>query len=275
MKTVRLITLLALTFFTGFAEAQSAKNTYSPKLPQVELSIAKINLARILKTTSVWQSGPNYIPPPPLDEIVNVSVSNNRIQIDYKSSNQTIYFSDIFQNEIGVSYCKGKPSYPCLVMVGNYYFSFTYYFSVHNIRDGELTKELADYLLYFQHYSIQNVKQRCDSLITLFKPIVEQYRELKVKPIVSEEQRKYIVQANSFNEQKLYGKAIELNEKAIEVDQTSYPPAYTNLALLSAQVKDFQKAIYYMTKYLMLVPEAEDARSCQDKIYVWEAMMQK
>ncbi|MDO9256593.1 MAG: hypothetical protein Q7U54_13835 [Bacteroidales bacterium] len=51
--------------------------------------------------------------------------------------------------------------------------------------------------------------------------------------------------------------------------------AYTNLALLSAQVKDFQTAIYYMKKYLLLVPESEDARSCQDKIYEWEVQITK
>jgi len=30
-----------------------------------------------------------------------------------------------------------------------------------------------------------------------------------------------------------------------------------------------------MKKYLMLVPDAEDARGAQDKIYEWEAWIQK
>jgi len=72
----------------------------------------------------------------------------------------------------------------------------------------------------------------------------------------------------------LYDKAIDLYKKALEVKPTSYPAAYTNLALLSAQIRDLQTAIYYMKKYLMLEPEAADSRSCQDKIYEWEILMQ-
>jgi hypothetical protein len=40
--------------------------------------------------------------------------------------------------------------------------------------------------------------------------------------------------------------------------------------LLSAQIHNFNDAILNMKKYLMLVPDAEDARSAQDKIYEWE-----
>ena len=34
------------------------------------------------------------------------------------------------------------------------------------------------------------------------------------------------------------------------MDQTAYPDAYSNLALLSAQVGKFREAIFYMKKYL-------------------------
>ncbi len=61
--------------------------------------------------------------------------------------------------------------------------------------------------------------------------------------------------------------------KAIEVDQTAYPAAYSNLALLSAQIDNYEAAIYYLKKYLMLEPE--DARAAQDKIYEWEGKLGK
>lgn len=111
--------------------------------------------------------------------------------------------------------------------------------------------------------------------LLLFEPVAAKYRELKVKPTVKEEQRKYIVQANSFNEQKTYSKAIELYKKAIELDRTAYPAAYSNLALLSSQEKKYNAAIYYMKMYLLLAPDATDARSAQDKIYEWEAQITK
>lgn len=108
--------------------------------------------------------------------------------------------------------------------------------------------------------------------LSLFEAQAAQYRALKVKPPVSEEQRKFIVQANALNQQKEYGRTIEFYQKAIAVDPVSYPSAYFNMALLSAQEHHFRSAIGYMKRYLLLVPDAKDARSAQDKIYEWEAM---
>ena len=100
-------------------------------------------------------------------------------------------------------------------------------------------------------------------------------RALNVKPSIPEEQRKYIVKANLFNQQKEYEKAIEQYEKAIGIDQTSYPGAFYNLALLFAQVQNYNTAIYYVQLLLLLEPEAQDTRAARDKIYEWETMMGK
>ena len=108
-----------------------------------------------------------------------------------------------------------------------------------------------------------------------FNKIVKEYNSLEIKPTVSEEQRKYIVQANALNEQKDYKTAIQLLTKVIQINPTSYPAAYFNLALISSQVGDYLNAIVNMKKYLSLVPEAEDARTAQDKIYEWEFMLEK
>lgn len=106
-----------------------------------------------------------------------------------------------------------------------------------------------------------------------FKKMVAQHQSEKNKPTMTEEQRKYVVQANFFNKQKDYEKAIALYKKALEIDPTVYPEAYFNLALLFAQIKSYSTAIYYMKKYLVLEPEAKDARIAQDKIYEWDAII--
>jgi tetratricopeptide (TPR) repeat protein len=139
-------------------------------------------------------------------------------------------------------------------------------------KDIMTARVLADHLFFIRR---PFYGKRYESQIALFGPIAAQYRALKIKPTVSEEQRKYIVQANSLNQQKEYGKAIELYSKAIDLDQTAYPAAYSNIALLSAQVRKFDAAIYYMKKYLLLEPDASDARGAQDKIYEWEAGINK
>ena len=111
--------------------------------------------------------------------------------------------------------------------------------------------------------------------LALFEPLAAEYRSLKLKPRMPEEQRKLVVQADALNQQKEYIKAIERYQKAIEINQTSYPGAYFNLALLSAQTKEFRSAIFYMKHYLLLEPDAKDARTAQDKIYEWELMLKK
>lgn len=116
----------------------------------------------------------------------------------------------------------------------------------------------------------QALQKKHDERLALLQAKAPQYRGMKVKPPVSEEQRRYIVQANALNAQKDYAGALDLYSKVIDVDPVSFPPAYFNLALLCAQMQRFQPAIAYMKQYLLLVPDANDARAAQDKIYEWE-----
>jgi len=100
------------------------------------------------------------------------------------------------------------------------------------------------------------------------------YRSLKEKPPLLEEQRKYVVQANTFTQLLNYYKAIELYLKVIKLNQTNYPEAYLNLALLSGQTGQFYAAIANMKKYLLLQPSLSDTKKEQDKIKEWEIMLQ-
>lgn len=75
------------------------------------------------------------------------------------------------------------------------------------------------------------------------KIIANAYKELGEKPTITEEQRRYIVQANALNNEKKYPEALEYYEKAIQVNSTAYPSAYYNMALIAAQVGRFKYAI--------------------------------
>lgn len=278
MKTIRLLTFLSCLLFSATINTQaqtvthyplSAQLFYAPKLPQTDMNHAKTELTRILRGIMVWVAKDNIGRIPK-----KVFVFDDRIEMTFKEFNSTYYFSDILHYPILVSACslqktngRSGPIYYCALELGK--------FKISEQNKGD-AMELADYLFFFQrNLHIQTPQQRYDSLMVLFEPIAAQYRLLKVKPPITEGQRKYIVQANSFSEQKMYEKAIELYIKAIEVDQTAYPAAYSNLALLSAQLVRYEAAIYYMKKYLLLEPEASDARGAQDKIYVWEAKLGK
>lgn len=117
-------------------------------------------------------------------------------------------------------------------------------------------------------------KKASNEKLSLFQAKLSQYRA-GVKPAVTEEQRRLLVQANALGQRKDYPGAVDLYLKALDVDPVAYPGAYFNLALLSAQMERYKPAIDYMKQYLLLEPGAKDARSGQDKIYEWEMMLDK
>jgi len=138
------------------------------------------------------------------------------------------------------------------------------------IKDLEFAERFADDLVYFQNMKNFIVLKDVED----FEVAAARYRALREKPAISEETRKFIVQANAQTQLKNYKQAIELYENAIEVDPTN-PMVYNNEALLLAMVGRYDAAINRMKKYLKLVPEAVDARAAQDKIYEWEGMVPK
>ena len=135
-------------------------------------------------------------------------------------------------------------------------------------------KKAADNLYVIQK-ALENLTEKLNKELALFEPIAAEYRSLSVKPQISEEQRRLVVQANAYNQRKDYAGAIDRYNKTLGINPTSYPEAYFNLALLHEQQRLYSFAITYMKKYLMLVPDAPDARGAQDKIYEWETMIHK
>jgi tetratricopeptide (TPR) repeat protein len=190
----------------------------------------------------------------------NLRVLEDRIEFTKNKEIATIYFKDILNDlKFGTQVGTGKIS----IFIGDFHIE------VKGRKEGG--QKLKDELLLLRDKNINLFIEDRKSQLILFEKTAAEYHALKIKPPLSEEQRKYIVQANAFNEKKMYNKAIELYMKAIELDQTAYPTAYSNLALLSAQVKQYNDAIFYMKKYLILEPEGSDARGAQDKIYEWES----
>jgi tetratricopeptide (TPR) repeat protein len=197
-----------------------------------------------------------------------LAVFDDRMETNYHwrggQSSSTLYYHNLLHGKIvvevrnnGRDYCINLPEFP-------------------TIHSGKLSnaQKTADALFFIQQ-QIKKAEEERNHKLASFEQRAAQYRALKTKPPVTEEQRRLVVQANAFNQQRNYGKAIEQYLKAIELDPTSYPGAYFNLALLSAQVNSPLSAIFYMKHYLLLEPKAADARSAQDKIYEWEIMLQK
>lgn len=249
MKIIQLITLLIVAFYTIPVAAQTD-----------EMSKAKMGIAEILKDrVEIYDKRTKL-----RDTPKNILVQDDKFEFKIKNQNVYLYFADLLDDPIISTTPKNKG----ILELKNFYFISSILGKGNYDRFIELRKNLV----FIQKQVGEN---QFSSELTHFEPIAAQYRALKVKPVVSEEQRKYIVQANLLSQQKNYDKAIELYNKAIDLDQTAYSSAYSNAALLSARIKKFRDAIYYMKKYLMLEPEASDARSCKDQIYEWEIQITK
>ena len=190
-----------------------------------------------------------------------VSVLEDRIEVGPRVA---FPFSEILNVPITVTKVKGD-YHPYVIQLQN---QLSFRFDSKDLADA---KRMADDLEFMKRH----FAKLDDASAAQSAALVAQYRALKVKPPVSEEQRRFIVQANAFNQQKNYGQAVEYYQKALDLQPLSYPAAYFNMALLSAQLGRFRQAIAYMKQYLLLEPEAKDARSAQDKIYEWEIMLGK
>lgn len=194
----------------------------------------------------------------------DISVSDEKIEFRIRENNCVYHFSDLADDSIKfkLTGTRGSLELGDLIFTKNLTGRATY----------GLFDELRKNLILIQNQQRAKIDQ---SQHIVFEQQASSYRSMKNKPSISEEQRKFIVQANFFSQQKNYIKAIEFYKKAIATDQVAYSAAYSNVALLFAQINDFNAAISSMKKYLLLEPEAEDARSAQDKIYEWEAMISK
>lgn len=126
-------------------------------------------------------------------------------------------------------------------------------------------------------------RQLCDVLYTLSLRAQRQHDDDKARfaqlapqarsrstAAVPENLRRLIVQAEAQRQDKAYAAAAATFRKVIRQEPAAYPPAYFNLALLYEMQRDYPRAMESMQRYLLLQPQASDARAAQDKIYEWE-----
>jgi tetratricopeptide (TPR) repeat protein len=265
MKIMRLFTIILAVIMSSYSNAQTLFKTekiFPQLLKNTDITKAKENISDIM-IKEIKIAGPDI---KTWGNPKDVLISDNNIEFTVKGQKGIIKFSDILDetivvDEISMSENNG-PYY--LIRYELHLGSYIFYFRM----DYTSATKFANNL-YFLQRKLRN--EFYSSHLEQFIPVAAKYRELKEKPAISEEMRRFIVQANAFNEKKQYAEAIESYNRAIRVDPTSYPAAYSNLALLSAQINRYDAAIFYMKEYLLLVPDASDARTAQDKIYEWES----
>jgi len=102
-----------------------------------------------------------------------------------------------------------------------------------------------------------------------FEKAASTYRNTTPKPVLAEEARKFKVQAESAVREKNFADAAALYDKALTMAPW-WPEGHFNRAIVLSETGQYATAIVEMKRYLLLVPDAPDARAAQDKIYEWE-----
>ena len=102
-----------------------------------------------------------------------------------------------------------------------------------------------------------------------FAEIAARYRATAEKPPFPEEARRFRVQAESAVQRKRLADAVRLYGEALKVAPW-WPEGHFNRALLLGELGNPHGAIAGMKRYLLLAPDAPQARAAQDRIYVWE-----
>ncbi len=94
------------------------------------------------------------------------------------------------------------------------------------------------------------------------------WRALMVKPAMPEDAYVHKVLAENAYKEKDLPKAMAEYRAALNLFPT-WPDGQNNLAVLCGESGDYECALKHMQNYLMLVPNAPDARAAQDHIIIW------
>ncbi len=103
-----------------------------------------------------------------------------------------------------------------------------------------------------------------------FQEEARKYRAMRVKPALPEETRKYAVQGDFAVEKKNLEAAADRYGDALKIAPW-WPEGHYKRGLILAELERYGEGIDEMKKFLLLAPDAKEARAAQDNIYKWES----
>lgn len=103
-----------------------------------------------------------------------------------------------------------------------------------------------------------------------FQRAVQQYRAAGGRMQVGEEVRAHRVAAEEAVKEKRFEDAVNEYGEGLKL-APAWPQGHFNRALILAELGAYGAATRGMKRYLLLEPDAENARQVQDKVYAWQA----
>jgi tetratricopeptide (TPR) repeat protein len=97
----------------------------------------------------------------------------------------------------------------------------------------------------------------------------KRYREMPVKPALPEDVQRCRIMAEDAFKNKDFEKALEYYKKGLAIEPL-WPQGQFNAAILAGELHKYNWAALYMKCYLELVPDAANAKTSREKMYLWE-----
>lgn len=95
------------------------------------------------------------------------------------------------------------------------------------------------------------------------------WRARNPKPPLSAAANRHRLLAEDATRARDYARAIQEFEAALETDPT-WPSGNFNLALLYEAIEDWDEAVRYMRRFLLLEPDSREAAAAREKIVLWD-----
>jgi len=192
------------------------------------------------------------------DKLSTVEVTNRQIIIIGKSGGK---IPIILRNITLVNYVSN-------LNIVNIYSDRNTYLRIYNTYLGV---QVADAIYVLQQAATDEALKKDESN---FELALQSYRNAATKPAISEDVRRFKVQAESSVREKRFGDAAEFYESGLNIAPW-WAEGHFNRALVLAEVGDFETAVVEMNRYIRLAPDAPNIRAAQDKIYEWESKVPK
>ncbi len=102
-----------------------------------------------------------------------------------------------------------------------------------------------------------------------FQKKAKLWRALTVKPALPEDVQRCRIMAEDAFKNKDFEKAVMYYEKGLAIEPL-WPQGHFNAAMLDGELNRYATAALHMKRYLELVPNAKNATTAREKMYLWE-----
>jgi hypothetical protein len=266
MKPVRFnFYRMALLFFAVSLMAAGCVTTaYTPRpdnVPKISYAEAGRNLMA-LKASRIFVRG-HYC------NIADVKIGFDTVDIIYRK--QTIFNIETGETGIETIHLKTFQVPPVSTQAGN----AAYFMNLSKnrmllFRTQNEAIACANALFILKRRAEGYTPPKDAAAEAAFQEEARKYRAMRVKPALPEEAHKYAVQGDFAVEKKNLDAAADRYADALKVAPW-WPEGHFKRGLVLADLERYDEGIDEMKKFLLLAPEAKEARAAQDNIYKWES----